>query len=161
MNTEWIIVDGYNMIHRERDGADLLERDLFLARRRLIRHLEVAVPVLADKITVVFDGSGSRGEVDRFETSVVEVHFSSAGSSADSMIEGMVADDANPARILVVTSDNLESNAVSGSGAATTRCEYFMDQLNRLQKRGNPRLNKGHNKAKDGLGTIADIFPEH
>ena len=160
MKTEWIIVDGYNMIHQEADGASLMERDPFLARRHLIRFLEDAVPALAEKITVVFDGRNGRGEVDRFETSVVEVRFSPASSSADSVIEGLVANDAKPARILVVTSDNLEANAVSGSGAAAIRCEYFIDQIKSLRKRsGAVRATSGKRRSP-GLGTIGDVFPK-
>lgn len=158
MRTEWIIVDGYNMIHKEEGGAELLRRDLFLAREHLVRKLERAIPRMADKVTVVFDGSRKRGGIDNFSASPVEVRFSAAGSSADAVIEGLVAEASNSGSIMVVTSDRLEADAVSGSGAETISCTSFLSRLNNLKRKSAHLPSKKRSNAP--LGTLEEFFPQ-
>jgi len=60
--TKWLIIDGYNLIHRTGDylsgvpmfRAGGVPRDLAGKRRRLIQLLEKTVGILAERITVVF-----------------------------------------------------------------------------------------------------------
>lgn len=158
MDTSWIIVDGYNLIHQEDSISEMMDKDIFLARQKLIRLLESAIPSLAEQITVVFDGSHPEGGVDPFSASPVEVRFSPAGSSADTIIERMVANAPSPASILVVTSDRLEANAVSGSGAQTTSCQTFLKRL-ATSNIAHSRTRKKKRK-RPPLGTIGDLFPE-
>ena len=150
-------MDGYNVIHKQDEGAALLQRDLFLARQRLIRNLADAIPSMATRITVVFDGTGDAVGVDTFETSLVEVVFSSQGDTADTVIERMVGEYSNPQDILVVTSDCLEANAVSGSGAETISSSAF---LARLKTSKHTLSGSGYIKNAGGkLGRLGDRFP--
>ena len=169
--TKWLIIDGYNLIHRTgdrqpgshqpgncRDGAPTLRlggrvreggvpRDLAGKRRRLIQLLEKTVGILAERITVVFDGrsggdghsSGdghSGGGPDKQESSVVEVLFSPRDKTADTVIEqlvfqaGPMGKSATAGGIVVVTSDRLERETTEGAGAETMACSVFLDQLN-------------------------------
>lgn len=158
MAVDWIIVDGYNMIYKHADLARLMERDIGLARLELTRLLERAIPRLARRVTVVFDGRGKLGGRSEFESTTVEVVFSPAQCSADTLIESTVAANSDPARIMVVTSDNLESNAVAGAGAETASCAAFLDQLAGSRAGAKPPGNRIASRIK--FGRIGDHFPD-
>ncbi len=158
MRALWIIVDGYNSVHKLPELLQLMERDLYLARRGLVRMLEKVIPRSADRITIVFDGSGNKLERDLMETSPVEILYSPAGDSADSVIERMVAEADNPREILVVTSDNMEANAVAASGAATQSCDTFFRSLGE-SGRADPHIPQSRIAARK-LGALKDYFPD-
>ncbi|MFH1477327.1 MAG: NYN domain-containing protein [Verrucomicrobiota bacterium] len=169
--TKWLIIDGYNLIHRTgdyRSGVPTLRaypssarevgepRDLAGKRRRLIQLLEKTVGILAERITVVFDGrsggnghsggdghagngparsatSGSRritGGPDEQESPVVEVLFSPRDKTADTVIEQLVFQAGPQGGIVVVTSDRLERETTEAAGAETKAGSVFLDQLN-------------------------------
>ena len=141
--TKWLIIDGYNLIHRTgnyRSGAPAFRavgvaRDLAGKRRRLIQLLEKTVGILAERITVVFDGrSGgdghSDGGPDEQESSVVEVLFSPRDKTADTVIEQLVFKAGPVGKVMVVTSDRLERETTEAVGAETMACSVFLDQLN-------------------------------
>jgi predicted RNA-binding protein with PIN domain len=142
---EWLIIDGYNLIHRtghcrigdrsSGDRTDWLPRDLDGKRRRLVQMLEKTVGILAERITVVFDGHSGDGP-DEQESSIVEVLFSPRDKTADTVIEqlvfqtGLAGKSAIAGRIVVVTSDRLERETTEGAGAETMACSVFLDRLN-------------------------------
>lgn len=151
--TKWLIIDGYNLIHRignHRSGNYLsgvptlrevgMPHDLAGKRRRLIQLLEKTVGILADRITVVFDGRSGGGPAaggpDEQESPVVEVLFSPGNKTADTVIEqlvfqaGLAGSPATAGRVVVVTSDRLERETTEAAGAETMACSVFLDQLN-------------------------------
>lgn len=136
----------------------IMNRDLFAARRGLVRMLEKIMPRSAERVTVVFDGSGYKLERDLMENSPVEILFSPANTSADSVIERMVAEADDPSLILVVTSDNMEANAVAASGAATCGCDSFFPSLSD-SGRADPRITQ-RQKTSSKLGRLEDYFPD-
>jgi predicted RNA-binding protein with PIN domain len=137
--TKWLIIDGYNLIHRAGDQwfgnhrpgdqPGGLPRDLAGKRRRLIQLLEKTVGILAERITVVFDGHSSGGP-DEQESSVVEVLFSPRDKTADTIIEQLVFQTGPADGVVVVTSDRLERETTGATGAETMACSVFLDQLN-------------------------------
>ena len=131
---KWLIIDGYNLIHRTSghrsgDQPGWLPRDLAGKRRRLIQLLEKTVGILAERITVVFDGR-SGGGPDEQESLVVEVLFSPRDKTADTVIEQLVFQAGPQGGIVVVTSDRLERETTEAAGAETKACSVFLDQLN-------------------------------
>lgn len=157
MQTDLIIVDGYNLIHQDADLAALMERDIGLARQRLTRLLESAIPRLARRVTVVFDGRGQTGGRSPLESTSVEVFFSSSSSSADGLIERIVSDSDKPEKIMVVTSDLLEANAVRGSGAECISCPHFLELL-RAKRAGSGQQPLA--PKRKSLGTLGEHFPD-
>jgi len=147
--TKWLIIDGYNLIHRT--GAPSLRgvgvpHDLAGNRRHLIQLLEKTVGLLAERITVVFDGrSGGAGHSsgdghssdmpDEQESPVVEVLFSPRDKTADTVIEQLVFQAGPSGGIVVVTSDRLERETAEGAGAETMACSVFLDQLKETLER--------------------------
>jgi len=154
---DWIIVDGYNLIHQDADLTALMGRDIGLARQRLTRLLESAIPRLARRVTVVFDGRGRTGGPSSLESTSVEVFFSSSSSSADGLIERIVSDSDRPERIMVVTSDLVEANAVRGSGAECLSCPHFLELL-RAKRTGPGR--QSIRPGRKSLGTLGEHFPD-
>jgi predicted RNA-binding protein with PIN domain len=147
--TKWLIIDGYNLIYRigdYRSGASFLRwvgapRDLAGKRRGLVQLLEKTVGILAERITVVFDGRSGGGPArsakhsvaggpDEQESTVVEVLFSPGDKTADTVIEQLVFQAGPAGGVVVVTSDRLERETTEAAGAETKAGSVFLDQLN-------------------------------
>ena len=130
----WLIIDGYNLIHRAgaTEGPGWLPRDLMGRRRLLIQMLETVAGVLADRITVVFDGR-TRTLPPEAGSAAVEVVFSPGHKTADTVIEQMVFGASRPGAITVVTSDRRERETAEAAGAETMACSVFFDMLKEAQ----------------------------
>ena len=85
MNARWIIVDGYSLLHRHPQSGSRTGT-LLTARHRLVRQLEEVAGSLAERFTVVFDGT-ARGGREGYESASIEVVFSPADKTADTVIE--------------------------------------------------------------------------
>jgi predicted RNA-binding protein with PIN domain len=128
LSQQWILVDGYSVLHAWPRFATRKARQLSLQQRR-----EMLVGVLrqyADhsrrRVTVVFDAYAAKHKAEGKEPAHgVEVLFSERGKTADDMIERLVAQTADKGKILVVTSDNAERQTVEATGAQTTSAEVF------------------------------------
>ncbi len=156
MNVRWIIVDGYSLLHRHPTSGSKTGA-LLTARHRLIRQLEEVAGNLAERLTVVFDGV-ARGGREGYESASIEVVFSPADKTADTVIERLVHDDGDPAGILVVTSDRLERETTSAAGADTMSCGDFLDLCERTRAYLSRQSAARHGK-KSGA-RLGDFFPE-
>jgi predicted RNA-binding protein with PIN domain len=117
MSEQWILVDGYSVLHAWPRFATRKARQLPLQQRR-----EMLVGVLRQYA----DHSRRRVTAEGKEpTHGVEVIFSERGKTADDAIERLVAGTGDKGKILVVTSDNAERQTVEAMGAQTTSAEVF------------------------------------
>jgi predicted RNA-binding protein with PIN domain len=151
----WLIVDGYSLLHRDPDFAGKIKGNLQSARRQLARKIEKTATALADRVTVVFDGQQAGGS-DPAQTSPVEVIFSPAHQTADTVIERLVQGAADVSGVLVVTSDRLERESVTAAGAQAMSCASFLEAqaTDRIHVR-----EKLKRQSSAGKPTIGDIFP--
>ena len=133
MRFEWLIIDGYNVLHTQPHLVTLMRSDMEQARHQLVRQIEAATLAMADQVTLVFDGK-ERGRDEGLSRSRFEVIYASKELSADGLIERLVDKATTPERICVITSDTLEQRTVSGSGAYTMSAHEFMNQLNKQHK---------------------------
>lgn len=114
-----VIVDGYNVVRSVRRYRALAERDLEIARTRLVAD---AASLVDDgtRVTVVFDAmmnESSRGAVHH--VAGVVVVFSTYGEPADDVVERLAARAKDKGEhVVVVTSDAETQRAVMG-GAVT------------------------------------------
>jgi predicted RNA-binding protein with PIN domain len=123
MISRWL-VDGMNVIGsrpdrwwRHREGA----------MRDLAKTLAAFAAENGEEVTVVFDG---RAPKQAFEAPGVEVAFAPGGrNAADDRIVAIVADDADPATLRVVTSDKELANRVRARGAAVEPAGAFRTRL--------------------------------
>ena len=151
MDFDWLIIDGYNLMHQD-DALEGRRDDLQTARQRLVRRIEQSAAGMARKITVVFDGREGGRDV-ALDAPNLEVLFSPSNRTADGLIEQMVHAAENPERIMVVTSDWIEQRLVSVFGATVISCREFL-----LLCEAPSAVPK---KSKSVRGsTLGDFFPE-
>lgn len=153
---DWLIIDGYNLIHQI--FADDQKDDIARLRRNLLIRLEPLVNMLARRITVVFDGQMGQEPDKPDESDIIEVIYSPSNRTADSIIENLVWKAEHPENILVVTSDRLEREAVSASGADTMASSIFISMIREQSGYLNARIDK-FNKRHENI-TFGDFFPE-
>lgn len=137
---EHLIIDGNNTLHAIPELSRELSVDRNQARDSLLRMLEPLTNT-GIRLTVVFDGRGGRGSIQKFGSSnAFDVVYSSSQEGADGVIERMTMASKQPAQICVVTNDNLIRNCAYSCGASamrvdqlTKKLDYSIDQVTRQQ----------------------------
>jgi predicted RNA-binding protein with PIN domain len=118
------IVDGMNVIGTRPDGW-WKDRDAAMAR--LVKELEDYAASTGDDVTVVFERMPS----PPMRSTVIEIAAAprQGPDAADHEIARRVRDDANPASIIVATSDRWLADRVSALGATVVGAQSFRDRL--------------------------------
>ena len=154
MHYEWLIIDGYNLLHQVPELAKMLGTDIQRARHRLVRMVGETAHNMARQTTVVFDGREA-GSDAALTSKYREVFFSPGNLSADTVIERLVCKCPNPDKTLVVTSDHAEHDTVSSAGAHTMSSEEFMA---RCEANANKTVSKRTPRGKEPK--LGDLFPD-
>jgi predicted RNA-binding protein with PIN domain len=154
MHCEWLIIDGYNLLHKVAELAQMLGSDIQGARHKLVRLVEETAHTMARQTTIVFDGREA-GNDAALTSRYLEVFFSPANLSADTVIERLVYNAPNPAKTLVVTSDHAEHDTVSSAGAQTMSSEEFMDRCKLNSRKTVARRTPPGQEPK-----LGDLFPD-
>jgi len=155
MRIEWLIIDGYNVLHQIDDLAELIRTDIQAARHRLVRQVENTAHRMAPQTTIVFDGREAGGDASLTSTHL-EVCFSPGNLSADTVIERLVTKFTAPEKILVVTSDHAEHATVSSAGAQVMSSQDFVARCEQDSRRSiTKRTPPGQEP------TLGDHFPDH
>lgn len=155
MAPRWIIVDGYSLLYRMNPDRRAPRSDL--QRSHLVSWLDKTAPFLAERITIVFDGRGPFSETPN-DVSTLEVVYSPAHQTADTLIERMVCSAPNRNDIMVVTSDRAERRTVEAAGAVTMSCGDFLDLCRRATSQLESHL--GQNSRKNKGPALGDFFPK-
>jgi predicted RNA-binding protein with PIN domain len=137
-----LLVDGYNVLrsggayaHLTADMPDHTHDAFNLARQTLIS--DVATFAGRDfEATVVFDGGGNPASTgEPRAVAGITVIFSSANTSADSVIEGLARAAAERGReVLVVTSDAATQWTVLGNKVTRMSAVGFVEEMNGIQQ---------------------------
>ncbi|VGO13369.1 hypothetical protein PDESU_01925 [Pontiella desulfatans] len=154
MQPDWILIDGYNLLHTMDELASLLRTDTQLARHRLVRMVEGTAHRMAPKTTIVFDGREA-GQDDALTSNHLEIYFSPGRHTADTIIERLVARFPNPGKILVVTSDRAEANVVLSDGAQVMSSQEFMAQCEADSRKTVQKQPRPGQEPK-----LGDLFPD-
>lgn len=157
MLARWLIIDGNNLMHSDPTLAPMVRRDFPLARHELARRLDGMRGVLAERITLVFDGTIG-GRQTGFEASGIQVFFTSADVSADALIERLAAEAPDREAVLVVSSDRMERHTVEAAGVRSISCRLFLDELSRIEAGLRASLRRASSGPKPG-GKLGDFFP--
>ncbi len=129
------LIDGYNLLHAlglpaGRTGPHGLAK----ARAGLVGLITAAHGDPADAVTVVFDARhpppGADGEEFRGPVHVVF----SLGEEADDRIEWLIAHDAAPKHLIVVSNDHRLQQAARRRGCAAWKCDDYLDWLDRRRR---------------------------
>ncbi|MSQ94656.1 MAG: hypothetical protein EXR98_08870 [Gemmataceae bacterium] len=131
------IIDGYNLIH----ALGLIQRNLApggleKSRGALLAFLAGAFGADASSVTIVFDAKAAppgRARQQRYQG--LHIHFAPKGQSADDWIETLIANDKEPAALVVISNDMRLQNA-----AKQHKSQAWSDQdlLEYLEKRRTP-----------------------
>jgi predicted RNA-binding protein with PIN domain len=120
-----LIVDGNNVIGSRPDGW---WRDRAAATRRLVLQLAAWAADTGETVTVVFDGPRPE-ELDEPQTLAVVFTERGGRDAADDVIAALVAEDPQPERIRVVTSDAGLAARIRAHGADVIGSRTFRDRL--------------------------------
>lgn len=157
MLARWLIIDGNNLLHADPARQALVHRDFALARINLIRQMESLQGIVAERITIVFDGS-IEGRQPGFESAAVEVLFSPLNASADSLIERLAVGSPDPRAILVISSDRQEREIVEAAGIRTLPCPSFLEEVRRATHHLAATM-KRRSSSPEPRGKLGDFFP--
>lgn len=150
-----LLIDGYSLLYRDPTLTPLRLRNMGHAREQLIRKIDRLADALAPTVELVFDGRVASCEPVR--TGRLQLIYSPAGMTADTVIEQMVHRDPAPSECCVVTADRLERDTVTAAEAQAMSCASFLEWLDRLDREVARQQKK---IAPTRRFTIGDYFPE-
>ena len=132
---EYLLVDGYNIIHAWDELSRLAERDLDGARQRLMDILSNYQGWRKCRLILVFDAykvKGNHGSVEKYHN--IHVVYTKEAETADMYIEKTTYEIAREHRVRVATSDGLEQLIILGHGAqriSARELKYEVDEVER------------------------------
>ncbi len=127
---EFLIVDGYNVIHGWDDLKALAEDDLDTARHRLMDILSNYRGFTAGELVLVFDAYKIRGNPgSKFDYHSIHVVYTADGETADAYIEKLAHDIGKNYSVRVITSDNLIRVSAMRSGVLRTSVSEFENEV--------------------------------
>ncbi len=123
-----LVVDGHSMIFQWPELRALHGRNGAAARDQLARALTRYQDSSGRHVVAVFDGKGPRDN-EASEPAGIQIFYSQAGRTADSVIERLVATYAARYDIVVATDDYLERTTVESFGGAWMSSETLAAEL--------------------------------
>ncbi len=130
---DYLLVDGYNIIHAWEDLSALAREDLDAARAKLIDLLRNYQSWRGCQVIVVFDAykvKGGKGAVEQLGD--LYVVYTKEAETADMYIERTTYQLSRDNRVRVATSDGLEQMIILGHGAqrmSAAELKYETDQV--------------------------------
>lgn len=147
---EYLIVDGYNIMHAWESLKNTISRDLEHARILLVDTLANYRAVKGVNVIVVFDahlvkgGTGSRDCV-----SGVSIIYTSEGETADSVIERISGEFGESDRITVATSDWNQQRLVFGRGAVRMSARELENEVKSIKAEITERIENNYDSDSD------------
>ncbi len=133
--TEYLLVDGYNIIFAWPELKELAREDLEEARNRLMDILSNYCGFSHREVVLIFDGyrvKGNRGE--RFLYHNLLVIYTKENETADAYIEALALSIGRNERVYVATSDNLVRLSAFRSGILRVSAQELQAQVEACKK---------------------------
>ena len=141
--SEYLLVDGYNIIFAWKDLRDLAESSLEDARIKLLDVLCDYQGYKQNRVIAVFDAHLRRGAESVEAYNNIQVVFTKEAETADNFIERTTAVLAKHDKVRVVTSDYTEQIIIMGQGAIRISASDFRREIDTLHSEAQKRfLNK-------------------
>ncbi|MGI9086756.1 MAG: NYN domain-containing protein [Chthoniobacterales bacterium] len=134
MQPQYLIVDGHSVIFSWPELRTLHQRRTSLARDALVQRLRDYQDWTGVRVVVVFDGKGAAVDASAFPGEV-QIFYSRAGQTADSLVERLASKYGEQFRLLVATSDYLEQETVAACGAECISAEGLRGLLGEARTR--------------------------
>lgn len=142
VSPDYLLVDGHSIIFAWPELRTLHERRGAAAREALVKKLRDYQDWSGARVVVVFDGRGLSVSEEAMPGEI-QIFYSRAGQTADSIIERLASKYADRFRLVVATGDFLEQETASASGAETVSPDGLRELLQearpRRQERRPPR----------------------
>lgn len=130
MAKEFLLVDGYNIIHAWDELKELYEVSLESARQKLMDILSNYQGFKKITVIVVFDGYLVKGNIGTvYEYNNINVVFTKEAETADHYIERVVNILPKHYKVRVATSDALEQLIILGGGAIRVSARELYNEI--------------------------------
>ncbi len=145
MNGEYLLVDGYNIIHSWSELKVIADENLDAARQKLLHILSDYQGYKQINIIVVFDAYKRKdGNTRQLKYNNIDIVFTKEAETADHFIEKTVNKIGKIKKVRVATSDALEQTIILGKGATRLSARELKNEIDNFKK-------KQHQKYKDKL----------
>jgi len=133
---EYLLVDGYNIIHAWKHLKEILDHGtLDSARIALVEELSNYSGYTNNQIIVIFDGHHSTNLTRTYEQyHNIEIVFTKKTESADHYIERIAEEVGREYKITVATSDGMEQLIVLARGATRQSARELLNEINAVKK---------------------------
>ncbi len=147
MSRRIMILDAYNILHRNPSWKPLLDQSLEGARETLLNYCRRWMATRKDVwlFVVVFDGNSAFNGDQSSAGPGVRVMYSASGESADDRILEVVREFGERFDYVVVSDDRYVTGSARQLGAAPMKTKAFTGWLDR-----NPHLNDKHKSVSPG-----------
>jgi uncharacterized protein len=129
----YLLVDAHSVIFAWPELRSLHAKRMSLAREELIKRLTLFQDLSEYSVVAVFDGQGAKNSA-LVNSGGIQVFYSSARQTADSIIERLVAKYGQEHDLTVVTNDHLEQQTATTFGAIAMPVEAFLAWLNEAER---------------------------
>lgn len=124
----YLLIDAYNVICATDSLREVLRSNIDGARDLLTEMVSSIHDAEGVRTALILDSRNDSLEVDHpFGKKTFEFIYASASLSADGVIERIVARVANPARVTVVSNDNMVRESIRANGAMAMTPEELFD----------------------------------
>lgn len=158
MPTHYLLVDGYNVIHANRELAALAEDSLDMARKKLSDALCEFKALSRYRIILVFDAhlvAGGEGSVEDYHN--IKIIFTKESETADHYIESVAYKlGKKHDRITVATSDTLEQIIILGQGAGRISAEDLWQEIENVKEEVRARYIQSRPVKKNPIESLLD-----
>ena len=141
-DTEYILLDGYNVIHAWKELAELCETNMDSARDALLEILCNYQAIKKSEIIAVFDAYRVKGHREEYlDYKNIHVVYTAEAQTADRYIERFAHQNATKYNVTVVTSDGAEQVIVMGAGCNLFSSREFEEEVKRLAENNMSQFN--------------------
>lgn len=112
--SSYLIIDGYNLIHKWPNLIKAQQKSMEFARNQLFYAIQRYCDYNHIHGIIAYDGKGSERSIEEGNPQVI---FSKAKESADTVIESIVYNLKDRSCVSVATDDRVVANLVTGMGA--------------------------------------------
>lgn len=136
MKTEYLLVDGYNIIHGWDDLKDIAENDsLENARIKLLDEMCNYQGYNNKEIIVVFDAHKTKESTRKIlQYNNISVVYTKEAETADNYIEKVTNKISKQYNVKVATSDALEQTIILGKGATRISARELLEEIQFFKK---------------------------
>lgn len=152
--TEWLLIDGYNVINNWKEFKSTREEDLGHARDMLLAIAAEYAAFKGQRAILVFDAQEMQGLSREESHAGADIVFTAEGETADSWIEHKTYELAKEDnKVFVVTSDYAEQIVILGIGAYRISAREFREEYLAAKKQMCERTEKEiKGKARNEVG---------